>query len=355
LTGLIYTWSIFRFRLLDLTPIARAAVVHSLPDGIMALDDRRRVIDINPAAQVVLGLVADDVIGRTVDEVWPFYHERPVSADQTSVHQSDLTLSVKSQPRHFEVVSAPLLRGTTEVAGWTLVFHDVTVRQQAEEELRRSREQLRELAARQESTREEERARIAREIHDVLGHQLTALRMALGKLTRSLPAIEAQQAEQVRDLDALASEMIRTVRRIATELRPAVLDDFGLQAAIEAYLQDFERRSGIRGVLEAEGEWTHLAPELSLALFRIAQEALTNVARHAQASQVVVRLRHAYASLILEVCDNGCGIDVDAAAQAASFGIAGMRERVRLLGGELLITGSTGAGTTVQVKLPRRL
>jgi signal transduction histidine kinase len=215
-----------------------------------------------------------------------------------------------------------------------------------------SREQLRNLTAHVQALREEERTRIAREIHDDLGGSLTGLKMDLHQIRKSLGPGEQHLTSRLNELSQAIDQIIRNVRRIATELRPSLLDDFGLAAAIEWQLQEFEQRSGIRSQLQLGMDDLPLAPDMATGLFRVFQEALTNVARHAQATQVQVTLQGQADQLILQVRDDGRGIDPLALKNSGSLGLISMRERVQLLSGELMITGQPGEGTTVLVKIP---
>jgi len=225
-------------------------------------------------------------------------------------------------------------------------------RKRAEEELRRSREQLRALTAYLQSVREEERVKIAREIHDDLGQSLTALKMDLAWLKGKLPGDQRPLQDKAEIMMELIDSMIHTLRRISTELRPAVLDNLGLTAAIEWQAQDFQNRTGIRCELKRTLNDLQLDQNISTTFFRIFQETLTNVTRHAKATEVKISLEEKQSKLILEVKDNGRGITEEEVYGSNSLGILGMRERTLLLGGELQISGVAGKGTTVTVRIP---
>jgi len=234
---------------------------------------------------------------------------------------------------------------------------EIAERKQAEADLNIRSEQLRALSAQLQSAREEEGTRIAREIHDELGSMLTSLKWDLEEISRMLstPPSESQLAvmrEKVRALIKLTDMSVSTLRRIASELRPSVLDDLGLVAAIEWQAQQFQARTGIVCHREPSLEDIELSAEQSTAVFRIFQETLTNVARHANATEVNVRLDEEDGHLTLEVHDNGGGVSDAQLSAGGSLGILGMRERARLLGGELTIAGALGAGTTVRVRIP---
>jgi signal transduction histidine kinase len=219
------------------------------------------------------------------------------------------------------------------------------------ERLRVSEESLRALAAKQQTVREEERARIAREIHDQLGQALTGLKMDLTWLNARLPG-QKTVAEKVKSMFKLIDDTIQSVRKIATLLRPEVLDQLGLAAAVGWQARDFQMRTGIRCKVSLPAEPVAAGPELSTAAFRIFQELLTNVARHAQATRVEVSLGAEAGRLVLEVRDNGKGISEVEMTGAKSLGLLGMRERAMAFGGTVEFAGAGGKGTRVTVVLP---
>jgi PAS domain S-box-containing protein len=234
---------------------------------------------------------------------------------------------------------------------------DITARQQTEQELTRSREGLRALTARLERVREEERTRIAREIHDVLAQELTRLKMDIAWLNRrcSKPIHREQQEhfqQKLADMAALTDIAMESVQRIATELRPVVLDSLGLGAAIEWLAADFQTRSGIQCAVTLPDEEVALDSDIATGVFRVLQESLTNVARHSRAARVGICLRIEPGELILAVQDNGCGIQPDKLTDFRSVGLVGMRERALLAGGQCEIKSAPGKGTSVQMRVP---
>lgn len=252
--------------------------------------------------------------------------------------------------RQYDVVAAQLTDpdGTPSMLS---VLRDVTERNRFEQELRRSRERMRELAAHLESAREQERAGIARELHDELGQMLTALKMDLSWVSRHDGQAPAHVHEKVSAMIAMVDTTIRTVQRISSELRPGILDDLGLAAALEWLARTFEEKSGIPCDIELD-ESVALGAGASTALFRICQESLTNVLRHSGATRASVTLARRGSSISLSVGDNGCGVTAEETESAMSFGFIGMRERARGIGGQLAVTGSPGNGTTVEATVP---
>jgi two-component system sensor histidine kinase UhpB len=231
-------------------------------------------------------------------------------------------------------------------------MQDITHRKETEEQILHSQAELRRLTAYVESAREEERTRIAREIHDELGQAMTALKMDVSWLERKAIADPSTLTEKTQEMIQLIDETIRTIRRIATELRPGVLDNLGIQAAIEWQAQEFEHHTGIHCTLSFEPSAITLDDLRSTALFRILQETLTNVARHAHATAVHIALEEDHGDVSLQVRDNGKGISSEDLAILNSFGIIGIRERVSHLGGRVNFSGTPGKGTIVRVTLP---
>lgn len=244
------------------------------------------------------------------------------------------------------------------------LFQDITERKRAEDGLKDSQKKLRSLAGRLEKIREEERVIISREIHDVMGGGLTGLKMDLfwlmQKMKKSDPDKEQEDMNH-RIITSIESVdmMIKTTRRISTELRPPVLDDLGLAAALEWQLSDFTNHTGIQHEFATDDEYAITGSDENIAVFRIFQEILTNIARHSQATKVDVVLREHERSLfgnenlVLEISDNGRGITEEEILNPESIGLLGMKERALSIGGEFSITGEPGAGTTVSVKIPR--
>lgn len=234
----------------------------------------------------------------------------------------------------------------------TALSNEIKDRLLAEEQLRESQVQLRALAARLVSVREEERTRIAREIHDELGQVLTGLKLDVTWLAKRLTKKQNELLEKTEGMRQLIDATVQQVRRISTGLRPEILDEMGLVAAIGWQAGEFQRRVGIRCRLRLPEDQISLDKERSTAVFRIFQEVLTNVARHARATSVHVDLAISEDNLTLQVADDGIGISADQVRSHDSLGLLGMRERAQLLGGDVSIHGAPSRGTTVSVSLP---
>jgi signal transduction histidine kinase len=236
-------------------------------------------------------------------------------------------------------------------------IRDITIRKQAENALKKSHAQLRALIARLQSVREDEAIRIAREIHDELGQQLTGLKMDLIWVLRKLSELPGSPSintilERVSDTPKMVDAITITVQMIATELRPAVLDTLGLGTAVQYEARRLKERAGISCKVHLPAIEPEMTPELSTALFRIFQECLTNVTRHSQASEVKVELNTEDGWMTLRVQDNGCGITIAALESPLSLGLLGMKERASLLGGKIIITRDEDQGTIVTARIP---
>jgi len=225
-------------------------------------------------------------------------------------------------------------------------------REQVEMQLKRSQELFRSLSAHLQMIREEERTRIARRIHDDMGQALTALKIDLTWLNKRLADNQVRIREKLQSMVTLIDNTIETVHNISEDLRPGILDDFGLSAAIEWQAEEFQKRTGMKCKISLPPDEFDLSKEKSTNLFRIVQESLTNVIRHANATKVEITLAEKDGLLLLEVVDNGKGITRAAITNPKSFGLIGIKERIHSLGGEVDITGTPNAGTRLTVKMP---
>ncbi|MBK9097192.1 MAG: PAS domain S-box protein [bacterium] len=232
------------------------------------------------------------------------------------------------------------------------IARDITERKQAEEKLKRTSKLLRELATHLQSVREEERTMIAQEIHDELGQVLTALKIYIALLANKLDKNQEPLKEKINSLSELIDASVESVQKISSKLRPGILDELGLAAAIEWQTEEFEKMTSIKCSLVLPKEEIILEKNKSTAIFRILQEALTNIARHSRATKAAISLLNHQSNISLEILDNGIGITQEQIKDFKSLGIHGMEERALVFGGEVSVEGIAGKGTTVKVVIP---
>ena len=283
-----------------------------------------------------------------------FHSSRRKSAQTQSRWLWEGAIVVGNETRKWVSVKASLRPMDRDELVWDGIILDETLRYSAQHEIERSREQLRNLSVHLQAVREDEKAHIAREVHDELGGTLTALKMDIFWLTHKLSAEQQDLWVKARNMEALVDAAVLATRRIVTELRPTILDDLGLVAALRWQANEFQKRMNIRCVLETEAdEELEVEKDVALVFFRIFQETLTNVARHSRATNVFIKFYKNKDSFFLEITDDGVGMNTQQVLNATSNGIRGMYERAHYASGEVVITSSPGAGTSVNVRIPK--
>ncbi|WP_243374080.1 ATP-binding protein [Geotalea sp. SG265] len=308
------------------------------------LDCRGRMHDMIPPAGGIAGKRLTETFSRDVAARYGGKVEQAL--DSGAMVTFEYCLPGDTGDNHFETRIVPLARDQV-----VIIIRNITDLKKAEE-LRLANEQLRHLSMYIEDARENERACIAREIHDELGQQLTALRFDLGWISKRLDGTQVHVASRIAEMARLLDGTIKSVRRIATELRPRLLDDLGLVAALEWQVSEFTKRTGIPCELQLERNDMVVERRRATALYRILQEALTNIIRHAQASRVTIAFREEGGMLLLQVMDNGKGISAGQMKGESSFGMLGMQERAREWGGTMMVSGEPGRGTSISVAIP---
>ena len=342
-----------------------AAIVRSSDDAIIGKTLGGIIVSWNDGAARMYGYSAEEIVGCSVSRLIPPDHRDELPGILQRLERGEdidhyETARVRKDGRRIDVslTISPIRDAAGTVTGASTIARDTTERHRAEEATRTSQQQLRALSAHLQTVREEERTRIARAVHDELGQVLTGLKMELALLEeswgRSTPRdLRAPYEGAFRRMESLVDRSIQTVRIIATELRPMMLDQLGLVAAIEWQADEFLKASGIPCDLSLPGDEMALDRDTSTALFRVLQESLTNVVRHAKASKVSVRLWNDDQTTVLQIQDNGIGIAAHSTiAAATSFGLLSMKERAFMLGGSLDVTSSPGAGTTITARVP---
>ena len=333
-------------------------IITSMMDSLVVVDLSGNIQSVNNALCSMLDYSEDELIGQPVKKIfgenYPFEEERNYLIKNKHFRNSEITYLRKDGTKISVLFAGSVLYDTgRNIRGLVFVALNITERKLAEAQLQESRGKLRNLLAYLQSVREHERTAFAREIHDELGQSLTALKMDLhwlrNKYKENVPMVS-----KVQSMLKLIDRTIQSVKKICIELRPGVLDDLGLTAAIEWQAREFQSRSGITCDLFFNPEEIILDTNRSTAIFRIFQETMTNVARHAEASRITVTLEQRKSHLIMEVRDNGKGIREEEIFHSESFGLIGMRERALYLGGEFQISSCSdgGGGTTVIVSIP---
>lgn len=337
----------------------KASILDAAPQAIVGLHNR--IIKFaNAAVEDVFGWRPDELIGRSVtlfyrnereaEEIGRYFYttltnQRTFVSEFYCRHKNGDDLLCKMRASRI----GDILTGDRRIV---ITYEDVTEQRKAERELANSQEQLRNLSMHLQSVREKESTRIAMKIHDELGQSLTALQLDLAWLGSRLPPGDLTLTSKIQHMRELIDTTVESMHRISTELRPTLLDDLGLTAAMEWQLQEFRERTGIHYKARLNLKEGFIERELATALFRIFQEVLTNIARHAEATSIRVNLTKKGDGLYLDVSDNGKGITKEQIDNPKSFGIIGIRERVNFWGGAISITGKPGKGTDIKVRIP---
>lgn len=330
-----------------------SGLLESAMDGIITVDAGQRIILYNRAAEKIFGWSAVQVMGRPLDMLMPKRyrggHARQVrqfgETGVTSRRMGGTTVihGLRANGEEFPMDASISQLDTPDGKLYTVILRDVTERVRAQQELAS-------FAAEASGIREQEKTRIARELHDELAQSLTALKMDT-KWLRERGSADPEAQAKLGEMLAMLDAAVTATRRIAADLRPLVLDDLGLLPAIEWLVLNFSQRSGVSCRLEAD-EALELREPYATAVFRIIQESLANVAKHAQARQVVVRVAREGAELVLAVEDDGVGFRMADPRKPQSLGLVGLRERAHLLRGEVAVSSQPGAGTRVEARIP---
>ena len=335
-----------------------SSLLSNSPQPISVINPDTSLRYVNPAMAELTGFSSSELAG--VKAPYPWWTEETLQKTSEDLREGmhkgirkvEELFQNKDGKRFWVEGTGTPVKQKGQLEYYIVSWVDITESKQAEEELESSRQQLRDLARHMESAREGERTRIARELHDEMGQVLTALKMDLSQLNKALSQDQTPLREKTISMLELTDTAIKTVKRLATELRPGILDDLGLTAAIEWQAEEFQQRIGIKCEVSLYPEDINLDETLSTAIFRVLQETLTNVARHAQATRVKISLEEKAGKLVLQVIDNGRGITQKQISAPSSLGLVGMRERVLPWQGEVKTSGIRGEGTTVAVRIP---
>ena len=338
-------------------------ILDSAMDGIITIDEQQKVVLFNAAAEKMFGCPQDQAIGAPLSSFIPdrfrsahARHVEAFGATGTSSRRmaggARIVTGLRRNGEEFPIDASisQLVEGNAKF--FTVILRDVSERVQALESLARSREELRELASAAISAREQEQARIARELHDELAQSMAALKMDVTLIRASRDGADGALAKRLDGMESQIDATVAAMRRIAADLRQPVLDDLGLAPALASLVEKFRRSSGVQCTLSLAGLEQPLPQDHAIAVFRIVQEALTNVAKHAQAPNVDVSVAADAEHVVVVVTDDGVGLAPDAMKKARSYGLLGMRERAYLLGGEARAANAASGGTTIEARLP---
>jgi PAS domain S-box-containing protein len=340
-----------------------AAIVDSAMDAVVTVDEEQKIVLFNRAAEQVFGVRREEAIGSALDRFIPARfraaHRGHVGhfgrTGVTSRRMGDVTTlwALRADGAEFPIEASISQAQEAGKHYFTVILRDITVRKQYEDELKRQQQELRELSARVLEAREEEKARIARELHDELGQLLTALKMDLSWMRERL---QGELHGKAAEMSAMLDQTVSATRRISADLRPLMLDDLGLADAAQWLVDDFAKRSGIDATIELPGGevFERLSKGVSTALYRAVQESLTNIARHAGAKRAWVLFAVEDGGVFVEIEDDGRGIAPQDMAKVRSLGLKGMRERIAYLGGSLEIGRAPRGGTRLRLRVPMR-
>jgi PAS domain S-box-containing protein len=340
------------------------AIVDSAMDAVITVDDAQKIVLFNRAAEQVFGIAREQVLGTPLDRLIPARfrgaHRAHVESfgatGVTSRRMGDVTTlwALRADGSEFPIEASISQVAESGKHYYTVILRDITLRKQAEDALKRQQQELRELSAAVLEAREEEKTRIARELHDELGQLLTAVKMDLTWLGDKLKAAAPEVTAKVREMGAIVDQTVGSARRISADLRPLMLDDLGLADAAAWLVEEFAKRSSVRCSFQApeDGALEGISKAAGTAVYRALQESLTNIARHSGAKHAWVQLAAADGEIRFEVEDDGRGIAPQDMAKARSLGLKGMRERLAYVGGSIEISIAPRGGTRLRGRVP---
>jgi PAS domain S-box-containing protein len=339
-------------------------IIENANDAIISTDELQKIILANAAAAAMFRTTVEEMQGKPLEQYLP--RKERASPDERhnylGINEIALRMSgrrttdhavigIKSDGEEFPLEGSISNMMVNDDRIYTVILRDITERRQIQEQMAQTNKELSQFAIALNAVREEERKHIARDLHDDLGQLLAAMRMDLSLLQQQ--PVQTPRSEQlVASMDKLLVTSIASLRRIATDLRPRALDEGGLYFALESLRKEFIARHGIDCRLVANEAALVLDDARSTAIFRIIQESLTNIVRHAQATEVILKLASHEGHLAISIQDNGRGIADSEQYKERSFGLVGMRERVRTMHGEISITGELGHGTLIEITIP---
>ncbi len=331
---------------------------------MLALNTKGEVTMINSAGAEILGYPKKDIIGKNWFDTFLVMENKKnvkkifneMMAGLNHIHHYEIN-TVKCRLNKVKTIgwhNSVLKDEHGKIIGTLSSGEDITEKLKLQKDLESSHEELKKLTEYLQNVREDERTKLARELHDDLGQSLTALRLDLSQILRRIQPDEEQLSKKVESAISLSGETLKTVQKITSDLRPGMIDDLGLIPAIRWYVDEFKERSGIKVKLNFDVEESDINEEYKISIYRIIQEALTNVIRHAHATRVAIRFNKKDDKLMLRIHDNGVGIKEKQINKPKSFGMIGMKERIVLTGGQFEVEGEKNKGTTIKITIPLR-
>jgi PAS domain S-box-containing protein len=337
------------------------ALISSAMDAVVCIDAEQNITLFNASAELMFGFARHDVIGKALNLLIPQrFHARhgayvsgfgQTGSSSRRMGQQRVLVGLRANGEEFPIeasISRALVSG--EVA-YSVILRDVTERVLASHALELAKAELQLLSRAAIQAREEERTRVSRELHDELGQKLTALKMDLRYLGANVDPLQSKHAEALQRMQKLLDETVANTRRIASNMRPLMLDDLGLCAALEWQMQQFLQRNPIQHSLDLGAGLDQLPPEIATHIFRIVQEALNNVAKHARASLVKISVQINDAFVDISLIDNGFGMHDARGKSGSKLGLLGIRERAYAAGGSLDIHAAEGGGVALHARL----
>ncbi len=341
---------------------SKRLILNSALDAIVIVDSISKITFWNPQAEKIFGWAADEVIGKTLMEtIIPAEYEKAhrqgmqhyLQAGEGPILNRLIEVSACNKAGLMFPIELSILPVEQETGRSFCAFiRNITERKQAESSLKESSEQLRELSRHLQKVREEERTKIAREIHDELGQQLTGLKMDIAWLMKKSGMDNPDIKNKFADTLSLVDKTVRSIRRIATELRPSIIDDLGLNASLEWQVAEFGKRMDSEIKYKNSFDDTNINPDISIGLFRILQESLTNIAKHSAAKKIKINIGQINDAVQLTVEDDGVGFDTTAKKDQLTFGLMGIKERTSMLHGECTVFSKPATGTKIEVIIP---
>jgi PAS domain S-box-containing protein len=349
-------------KLLERSEARLRGILDSAMDAIITVDANQRVVMFNTAAEQMFGWPQAEALGAPLSLLIPERFRKGHAEHVRGFGEGSIVsrrmgalrivTGLRRNGEEFPIDASISQISEADGKFFTVILRDVSKRVRAEEALRRSKDELHELASAAHRAREQEKSRIARELHDELGQSLTALQMDVAWCRERMPSAQEGMAMRLARMEALLETTVAATRRISSDLRPLMLDDLGLWPALEWLVESFTQHTGIRCELSMQSEQLELPDVQATAIFRTVQESLTNIAKHARASRVDVTIEHEDSTLAVSVRDDGVGFAVEGSRKPNSYGLLGLRERAALLGGEAKVESAPGRGTRVEMRFP---